>query len=152
MAERKPGLRLDTCGECEITCIHSGKDAPGCGHWAQSAIIAAGKADALAQYEADVMRTARKDLSPVDLVTEAAIGAASEAGEIAGLIKKHRYQGHELSREKLLEESGDALYYITLGLKMQGFTLAEAMSYNIAKRKLYYPNGFDPDVSRGREK
>ena len=104
----------------------------------------------LASYQADIQRTAREDLSKIDRQTEAAIGAASEAGEIADLIKKHRYQGHDLDTRKILEESGDALYYIARGLQEIGCSLELAMCINVLKRKEIYPNGFDPERSKGR--
>lgn len=101
-------------------------------------------------YETDVMRTARKDLSHIDQLTNAAIGAAGEAGELAELVKKHRYQGHELNTAKWLEEAGDTLYYITLGLIEHGFTLEDCIAYNIHKRAKRYPQGFDAACSRDR--
>ncbi|EIW19943.1 MazG nucleotide pyrophosphohydrolase domain-containing protein [Pelosinus fermentans] len=101
-------------------------------------------------YEIDVMRTARTDLSPIDQLTNAAIGAAGEAGELAELIKKHRYQGHELDRAKWLEEAGDTLFYLTLGLVEQGYTLEDCITRNVLKRGIRYPQGFDAACSRDR--
>ena len=104
----------------------------------------------LRRYEADVMRTARQDLSQIDQLTNAAIGAAGEAGELAELVKKHRYQGHSLEREKWLEESGDTLFFITLGLLEMGCTLEECIENNTRKRYKRYPSGFEIDRSINR--
>lgn len=104
----------------------------------------------LASYQEDIGRTVLGGLGAADRITEAAIGAASEAGEVAGLIKKWRYQGHELDRRKIIEESGDTLYYLARGLQEIGSSLEDAMCINVLKRKEIYPNGFDPERSKGR--
>lgn len=133
------------CKTCGLpTCPQRGGNGPGCNCWLAAV--------SLEGYEADVMRTARTDLTSDELLDEAALGVASEAGEVAGLLRKALYQGHEFSRDKFIEESGDLLYYLTRGLKEVGSSLGECMKKNVEKRQAIYPNGFDPERSKARAK
>jgi NTP pyrophosphatase (non-canonical NTP hydrolase) len=108
------------------------------------------KAITVEDYRQDVLRTARKDLPVIDQITNAAMGASGEAGELVELIKKYRYQGHGLNKEKAIEEAGDALYYLVLFLEMIGSNIDEAIRRNVEKRLERYPNGFEAHRSRGR--
>jgi phosphoribosyl-ATP pyrophosphohydrolase len=69
-------------------------------------------------------------------------GLPEEAGEVIGPVKKaaRRHKGlpdqqalELVPREKLVEEGGDLLYYLTRLLKARGITLEEVMAYNEAK-------------------
>ncbi|MDK2790620.1 MAG: hypothetical protein PWP15_1127 [Methanothermococcus sp.] len=46
------------------------------------------------------------------------LGMIGELGEIADVIKKHKYQGHELNKEKLKEEIGDFMWYYVKWLEI----------------------------------
>ena len=67
-------------------------------------------------------------------------GALGELGEIANKYKKilrseHNVYGH---REDLMDETGDAIWYLMAFLKELGYTFEEAGQYNLnklAKRK-----------------
>jgi NTP pyrophosphatase (non-canonical NTP hydrolase) len=48
------------------------------------------------------------------------LGMIGELGEIADMIKKHKFQGHELDREKFKEEIGDFMWYYVKYLTLQG--------------------------------
>ena len=106
----------------------------------------------LTEYQKDVLRTKNNELSHIDQLTNAAIGAAGESGELSELVKKHRYQGHDFNREKYIDETGDALFYLTLGLLEIGSSLEEAICCNVKKRENIYPDGFDAERSRGRKR
>lgn len=89
------------------------------------------------QYMADVARTMRPD----DHITDGALGLTSEAGEVADLIMKARW-GQRLYPEKVAEELGDVLFYLTQIADGIGYTLEQVMEINVAKRKKRYPNGW----------
>lgn len=91
--------------------------------------------------------TARRD----EGLIHAALGLASEAGEIAGLIQKWQGQGHPLDRDAIIDEAGDALWFMAKLLRMINCPLSEAMDRNVAKLAARYPDGWDPDASMNRE-
>lgn len=72
-----------------------------------------------------------------------AVGLTGEAGEVAELVKKHVFHGHELDRAKLLKELGDVLWYLTyITVRCLGMTLLDVMRANIHKLSARYPEGF----------
>lgn len=80
----------------------------------------------------------------------AGLGAADEAGELAGLVKKHVFHKHPLDREHVKKEVGDVLWYLALAMKAIGGDLEEAGLTNIQKLLARYPEGFDPERSLNR--
>ena len=68
------------------------------------------------------------------------LGLAGEAGECADIVKKHLFQGHDLNKEKLLEEIGDVMWYCALTAYEAGSDLDSIMENNIAKLAKRYPN------------
>lgn len=85
------------------------------------------------------VRTARTNRYPrrsafYDLV----MGVCSEAGEIAGLVKKHdrdvkAVQLDEVERRHLALEIGDVMWYCSELAKFTGFTLEQIVRMNIDK-------------------
>ena len=61
------------------------------------------------------------------------LGLASEAGEVASLMKKEMRDGVDFGREKWLSEFGDVLFYITRLADVYGFTMEDLMLENVAK-------------------
>ena len=45
-------------------------------------------------------------------LVEAALGLASEAGEVAQIIRKHEYESHGIKPGSLALELGDVLHYL----------------------------------------
>ena len=78
------------------------------------------------------------------------IGLNGEAGEVADILKKHLFQGHELNREKLIDELGDVLWYIAETAEALGVSLETIMEHNIDKLRTRYPEGFNSDRSINR--
>lgn len=87
-----------------------------------------------------------------EMLNNAALGLAGEAGEIADLIKKHHYQGHPLDTMKLKDELGDLCWYVaeacdalmrledsTNGLSYYDFQAV--LARNLDKLKARYPGG-----------
>lgn len=100
------------------------------------------------EYQKLALRTANKDK---DLVINAALGLAGESGEVADLIKKHLFQGHELNKEKIVDELGDILWYIAIMAEGLGVEMEVIPTHNIDKLRKRYPNGFEAERSINRE-
>lgn len=83
------------------------------------------------------------------MLTHAALGLCSEAGEVAGIFQKI-YQGHEPDSEHLKKELGDCLWMIAEACTAMGFDLEDVMKTNIDKLKKRYPDGFDAEHSLHR--
>ena len=102
-------------------------------------------------YQRMAMRTAGEYNSEYDCLRNAAYGLNGEAGEVIDLLKKHEFQGHELDREKLIDELGDVQWYIALAATAMGKTLEDIMQHNVDKLKKRYPEGFDKNRSINRD-
>lgn len=85
-----------------------------------------------------------------DPLQNAALGIAGEAGEVADLVKKIRHHGHDMDKDKLAKEIGDVLYYVAVMAIEIGMSLDQVAEANVAKLKMRYPDGFDPQGSRNR--
>lgn len=80
----------------------------------------------------------------------AALGLTGEAGEFADGIKKIVRRGHCVSKEKLIEELGDVLWYVAEAASAIGVNLSDVAAQNIAKLQKRYPDGFSEEASRNR--
>ena len=79
-----------------------------------------------------------------------AMGLAGESGEVVDLLKKHVHHGHELDRDALRLELGDALHYLSGLASMCGMTLEEVATANVKKLSDRYPKGFSTEDSINR--
>ncbi|HUX33851.1 MAG TPA: MazG nucleotide pyrophosphohydrolase domain-containing protein [Gemmatimonadaceae bacterium] len=96
----------------------------------------------LSDYQAAAFRTINPALSNADRLLDAAAGLAEEAGEVLGLVRKHRMQGRALDAERLREELGDALWCLTIAAQSAGLTLDDVAAANVAKLQSRHPDGF----------
>ncbi|MDD9148137.1 nucleoside triphosphate pyrophosphohydrolase family protein [Sporolactobacillus sp. CQH2019] len=94
-------------------------------------------------YQELSSRTANSDEKGRDLLANFALGLAGEAGEVADLIKKYRFHGHELKQEDLIKELGDVLWYASLIAQLAAISFNEVAESNIAKLMTRYPDGFN---------
>lgn len=99
------------------------------------------------EYQKLAMRTATPECRRL---TNAALGLAGEAGEVADAIKKSVFQGHPLDKDKMIKEAGDVAWYLALLCEILHVTLDEVFETNIEKLMRRYPNGFDPEKSMHR--
>lgn len=60
------------------------------------------------EYQALAMRTSSAQAHS-DKIENGVLGLNGEAGEVADLLKKYLYQGHELDRDKMIDEAGDVM-------------------------------------------
>lgn len=79
-----------------------------------------------------------------------ALGLTGEAGEVADLIKKHFFHGHDLDIDTLVKEIGDVCWYVALLCTAIGEDMESVMSKNIEKLKTRYPEGFSSEASINR--
>lgn len=104
----------------------------------------------LNEYQQAAQRTASTK-TPSDKIENGILGLCGETGEVADLLKKYLYQGHELDREKMIKECGDVIWYVAELAAGLGMTLEDLCQLNVDKLRRRYPDGFDPDRSMHRE-
>ena len=101
------------------------------------------------EYQKLAMRTA-SDASKKDLILDGVMGLCGEAGECIDIVKKHMFQGHELDKQKLIDEVSDCFWYLAAIASGLEIPLEEIAKHNIDKLKKRYPDGFDVDKSVNR--
>ena len=102
------------------------------------------------EYQRKAMRTAQ-GLTEWDLLLNGVMGLCGEAGECIDLVKKYRFQGHQLDQEKLKDELGDVMWYVAITCQALGITLDDVIEHNVEKLLLRYPDGFEAAMSIHRE-
>lgn len=104
------------------------------------------------EYQKQAMRTkdADNDCLTMQLI-EGALGILGESAEVAEHIKKVVFQGHDLSIEKIKEELGDSLWYITYIADLLKIKLEDVAIKNIVKLEMRYPEGFKSEYSINRK-
>ena len=102
------------------------------------------------EYQELALRTANKNKTQEDMLLNGALGLTGEAGEVADIIKKWKFQGHELNVEKIRDELGDVCWYIALMANAIDVSLEVVLLANINKLMLRYPEGFSTEKSLNR--
>lgn len=75
-------------------------------------------------------------VTDMPLYDDPILGLMGEVGEVVEHVKKDRRTGDRrkpLTREKLIDEGGDVLWYLTRLFTEHGVSLEEVMEYNIEK-------------------
>lgn len=80
----------------------------------------------------------------------AAIGLATEAGEIQDQLKKAIFYGKTLDRVNLAEEMGDLFWYLAILADTLGVSFDEIQEKNIAKLKARYGSKFSEAAALNR--
>ena len=80
-----------------------------------------------------------------------ALGITGEAGEVADIIKKYFFHGHQLDKDALIKEMGDVMWYIALLCHALKVPFATVMERNIGKLEKRYKDGFSEKASQNRE-
>ena len=105
------------------------------------------------EYQTAALRTAQTDkLSASDLLLNSALGLCGESGEVADLVKKHLFQGHDLDLEHIAKELGDISWYLAVGAYAIGLDLETIFRMNKEKLEARYPDGFSAGRSLHRAK
>lgn len=71
------------------------------------------------------------------------MGLAGETSEVVDEIKKVIGHGKPYDREKLVDEMGDVLWYLSQLAWIHGITMSEIMEANTVKLNARYPDGFE---------
>lgn len=102
------------------------------------------------EYQKAALRTANK-LDNVKLLVNAALGICGEGGEVADMVKKWAFQGHELNVSHVAKELGDVLWYLAICAHAISIDFEEIAQTNIDKLKKRYPEGFESELSINRK-
>lgn len=103
------------------------------------------------EYQDRSTRTLNRALSDDEQLLNHVIGLVGEAGEVLDLLKKYRFQGHDLNKKKMIEELGDVFYYLAGIATSLNVDLERVAQNNIDKLLKRYPDGFNPEYSRNRD-
>ena len=108
------------------------------------------------EYQRNAMRTASgiSTSCPENLLLQGVMGMSGESGEALDIVKKIMFQGHELNeatKEHLIRELGDVLWYVATTAESLGTDLETVMQVNIDKLRARYPMAFDSERSQHRE-
>ena len=103
------------------------------------------------EYQKLAMTTLNPALSERDVLINGVMGLCGESGEVIDIVKKHLAQGHELNREKIIDELGDVAWYIAEIATVLGVQLEDILTGNIEKLKRRFPDGFSTEKSINRE-
>lgn len=105
------------------------------------------------EYQTAALRTAQTDkFSAGDLLFNAALGLCGESGEVADIVKKCCYQGHDIDLEHVAKELGDIAWYLAVGAHAISYDLETILRMNKEKLEARYPDGFSSDRSLHRAK
>jgi NTP pyrophosphatase (non-canonical NTP hydrolase) len=102
------------------------------------------------EFSEQVQKLFVKPESTIEKLCHASMGLAGEAGEIIDTVKKSWIYGQTLNKENILEECGDAFFYIVALLYHSGYTIQDMKLYNILKLKKRYPSGYTDKAATER--
>ena len=102
------------------------------------------------EYQKAALRTAGTE-NQTDLFMNGVMGMCGEAGECIDLVKKWKFQQHELDFAHIAKELGDVAWYLAVTAYAIGYDLETILQMNVDKLKKRYPEGFDPERSQHRE-
>lgn len=79
----------------------------------------------------------------IEQLTNAALGLAGEAGEVADVVKKVAYHDLPLAdhEDALIKELGDIAWYLALAADALHYDLATVLSENLTKLRNRHPSG-----------
>ena len=104
------------------------------------------------EYQALAMRTASEmNYEHHGMLMNGALGLCGESGEVADIVKKATFQGHELDINHVAKELGDVAWYLAVSATAIGVDLETILKMNIDKLRKRYPDGFSSERSQHRE-
>lgn len=108
--------------------------------------------DALVTESADFVAIAQRLGTPENIrLLHAAIGLATEAGEIQDQLKKAIFYGKPLDKVNLAEELGDLFWYMAIMSDALGVSFDDIQEKNIAKLKARYGAKFSEAAALNRD-
>lgn len=100
----------------------------------------------------ELVKRLTKDLGYDMNMVHSALGATSEAGEFSDAIKAHIVYGRELDYINLVEEAGDAIFFLMIGMHQLGYDLQDVLRANMAKLNARYQEGYSDAAANNRKK
>lgn len=86
-----------------------------------------------------------------EILLNGVMGLCGESGECVDMVKKYRFQGHELDKAHLAKELGDVAWYLAVTAHAIGYDLETVLQMNVDKLRNRYPNGFEKERSLHRQ-
>lgn len=102
------------------------------------------------EYQKEAMESLNPSLNNDEVLLNGVMGLCGESGEVIDILKKHLSQGHELNKDKMIEELGDVAWYLAETAFALGVDLDTVLANNLTKLANRYPDGFDVDRSINR--
>ncbi len=102
-------------------------------------------------YQQLAMTTLNPQLGPKDVLINSVMGLCGESGECIDIVKKWLAQGHDLDKDKLIDELGDVAWYLAECATALGVSLQSVLQHNLDKLRKRYPQGFDKAQSITRK-
>ena len=103
------------------------------------------------EYQKKAMEFLNPQLNEKDILINGVMGLCGESGEVIDIVKKHLAQGHELNKDKIIEELGDVLWYVAEVAYVLNVKLEDVFTLNIEKLSKRYKNGFSVRDSINRK-
>jgi hypothetical protein len=117
------------------------------------------------KYIEGVLKTESKDMEAIRgrladdqtiRMLHAAMGMATEAGELVDMMKKHIFYGRELDLVNAEEELGDGNWYqgvMVAAMRLKGYqtSFEQIMEKNIAKLRARYGDKFSEEAALERD-
>ena len=105
------------------------------------------------EYQTEALRTAAGMNHPNndEILLNGVMGLCGESGECVDMVKKYRFQGHELDKAHLAKELGDVAWYLAEAATALDVPLETVFQGNLDKLRQRYPNGFDTGASVNRK-
>ena len=94
------------------------------------------------EYQIKALTTKGTYTDNMDQLINGVMGLNGECGEVIDIVKKYLYQGHQLDKDKIINELGDTLWYINLIANSLNMSLEDIAKYNIDKLQRRYPKGY----------
>ena len=103
------------------------------------------------EYQEKAKRTVNKELKFTEQVSNLCMGLCGESGEVVDYIKKCLYHAHKFDDEKIVEELGDVMWYLTNIATFFKIPMDIILNENIKKLEERYPEGFSEEKSINRK-
>lgn len=113
-------------------------------------MIVGGDKVTFSKFQEQSKRTLNMGLSQNEQIANYSMGLCGETGEVIDVLKKYVYHGHELDKDKLKEELGDVLFYVSALCSTLGINMEESAIGNVEKLIRRYPEGFSKECSINR--
>lgn len=76
------------------------------------------------------------------VLTNCALGLASETGEVLDIIQKYTFESQPMNREALIKEMGDVLWYLSQISEWANISFDEVAQTNIDMLQKRFPDGY----------